>query len=198
MILRDLLTDYASINILKFLYDRESENNSIYSIKFKEIIKKFPQFKNIEKSLFILKKLNLIDEDLSKEDKIIVISGKGKHFIDIFDKLVQLTSIKNDLENKKLQKSFQIKYDLNQKEKKIMVLVYKLSKETGNNKVLFDDLIRELYPKNNVNTSEIEKNINQLEDLNLVEKTQVKNKSFIELTPTGERTIKEQLVESLL
>jgi DNA-binding MarR family transcriptional regulator len=198
MILRALLTDYAAINILKFLYDRESENNSVYSIKFKEIIKRFPQFKDINKSIVILKNFDLINEDFSEEDKIIVISAKGKHFIDIFDKLAQLINIEKDLENKKSTKSFQIKYDLNQKEKKIMILIYKLSKETGNNKVLFDDLTRELYPKNNVNTSEVEKNINQLEELNLVEKTQVKNKTFLELTPTGERTIKEQLVESLL
>jgi len=196
MILRDLLTDYTAINILKFLYDKEK--NSVYSIKFNKIIKRFSNFNNIGKSISILKKFDLISEDITKEDKIIVISAKGKHFIDIFDKLVELTNIENEAENKKSAKSFQIKYDLNQKEKKIMVLVYKLSKEAGNNKVFFDDLIRELYPKNNVNTTEVDKNINQLEDLNLVEKSQVKNKLFIELTPTGERTIKEQLVESLL
>ncbi len=198
MILRALLTDYAAINILKFLYDKESEKNSVYSIKFKEIIKRFPQSEDINKSIVILKNFDLINEDITKEDKIIVISAKGKHFIDTFDKLVQLTNIEEGSDNKKTTKSFQIKYDLNQKEKKIMILVYKLSKETGNNKVLFDDLTRELYPKNNVNASEVEKNINQLEELNLVEKTQVKNKIFLELTPTGERTIKEQLVESFL
>jgi predicted transcriptional regulator len=198
MILRALLTDYAAINILKFLYDKESENNSVYSIKFKELIKRFLQFKDINKSIAILKDFNLINEDFSKEDRIIVISAKGKHFIDTFDKLVQLTDLENGLENKKSQKSFQIKYDLNQKEKKIMILVYKLSKETGNNKVLFDDLIRELYPKNNANTEEVEKEITQLEELNLIETTSIKKKVFVELTPTGERTIKEQLVESLL
>jgi len=192
MILRDLLRDYVSINILKLLYDKELEKNTIYSIKLKELYKIFPKFQNIEKSIDILKYFKLIDEDFSKNDKIIVISGKGKHFIDIFDKLVQLTDFENDLENKKSPKSFQIKYDLNPKEKKIMVLVYKLSKETGNNKVLFDDLIREMYPKNNVNLTELEKEIGQLEELNLMDKTHIKNKKFLELTPTGERTIRVQ------
>jgi len=198
MTLRDLLKDYAAINILKFLYDKESEKESVYSIKSKEIIKIFPKFKNIDKSIDILKYFNLINEDFIKEDRIIVISAKGKHFIDIFDKLVQITNFAKPFETKKLHKSFQIKYDLDQKEKKIMILVYKLSKETGNNKILFEDLVREMYPKNNANIEEIEKEISQLEDLNLIEKSQIKSKRFLELTPTGERTIKEQLVESLL
>jgi hypothetical protein len=199
MQLRDLLTDFAAVNILKLLYDRELKNNSIYSIKLSNIIKKFINFQNIDISINNLKRFELINIDSLKEDKIISISAKGKHFMDIFDKLVQITENKKLTENKKNQKSFQIKYNLTPKEKKIMVVLFKLSKEIGDKPVLLQDLTREIYPANgDKNTPTIKRYTTKLAKLNLIEKLEIKSQQHLKLTPTGERTIKEQLVESLI
>ena len=199
MRLRDLLTDFAAINVLKFLFDMESKNNSIYSTKLSNIQQKFNNFKNIENSIDILKNCELINLDSLEEDKIISISAKGKHFIDNFDKLVQITEKKNDLKNKKINKSFQIKYHLTPKEKKIMIVLFKLSKELGDKSVPLQDLTREIYPTNTEShLQNIARYVSKLAKLNLIEKTKAKTQTLLKLTPTGERTIKEQLVESLL
>jgi len=199
MRLRDLLTDFAAINILKFLFDMESQNKSIYSIRLSKIKQKFINLKNIENSIDILKKFELINLDFLEEDKIISISAKGKHFIDIFDKLVQITDKKNEVKNKKLNKSFQIKYHLTPKEKKIMIVLFKLSKESGDKPISLTDLTREIHPTNTESQIQnISKYLSKLAKLNLVEKSKIKTQTLLKLTPTGERTIKEQLVESLL
>jgi len=199
MRLRDLLTDFAAINVLKFLYDMESQNSSIYSTKLSNIKQKFNNFANIDNSINILSKFELINLDMLKEDQIISISAKGKHFIDIFDKLNEITDNRKKVENKKTNKSFQIKYDLKPIEKKIMVVIFKLSKELGDKPVLLQDLTQELYPSNgDKNISTVKRYSSKLAKLNLVEKIEIKTRMFIKLTPTGERTIKEQLVASLL
>ena len=199
MRLRDLLTDFAAINVLKFLFDMESKNKSVYSINLSKIQQNFNNFKNIDNSINILEKLDLINVDSLKEDKIISISAKGKHFIDIFDKLIQITEKKKLAENKHNNKSFQIKYHLTPKEKKIMVVVFKLSKELGDKPVSLQDLTRELHPTNTENhMHNISNYASKLAKLNLIDKTKIKMQVFLKLTPTGERTIKEQLVESLL
>jgi len=199
MRLRDLLTDFAAINILKFLYDMELKNTSIYSTKLSNIQQKFNYFKNIDNSINILKNFELINLDLLKEDQIISISAKGKDFMDIFDKLAQITNKKNEPQNKKMNKSFQIKYHLTPKEKKIMVVIFKLSKELGDKPVSFYDLTREIHPTNTENyIQNVLRYTSKLAKLNLVDKIKEKTQIMVKLTPTGERTIKEQLVESLL
>ncbi|MBW2977981.1 hypothetical protein KY331_04000 [Candidatus Woesearchaeota archaeon] len=199
MRLRDLLADFAAINVLKFLFDMESKNKSIYSTKLSNIKQKFINLENIENSIDILKKFELINLDSLEEDKIISISAKGKHFMDTFDKLVQITDKKNELKNKKTKKSFQIKYHLTPKEKKIMIVLFKLSKESGDRPISLPDLTREIHPTNTENHMQnISSYASKLSKLNLIEKTKVKTQTLLKLTPTGERTIKEQLVESLL
>jgi len=199
MRLRDLLTDFAAINVLKLLYDMELKNNSIYSTKLSNVKERFNNFKNIDNSINNLKNFELISIDFLKEDKIISISAKGKHFMDIFDKLAKITDNREKAENKKIKKSFQIKYNLTPKEKKIMIVLFKLSKEIGDKPVSVQDLTREIHPTNgDKNTSTIKRYATKLAKLNLIEKMEIKSQQYLKLTPTGERTIKEQLVESLI
>lgn len=195
MRLRDILIDHVAINVLKFLYDMELKNNP-YSTKLSNIRQKFTNFQSMEDSINNLKNFELINVDSLEDEQIVSISAKGKHFMDIFDKLIQILE-KKDV--KKPIKSFQIKYNLTPKEKKIMIVLFKLSKEMGDKPVLVQDLTREIYPANgDKNTSTIKRYATKLAKLNLVEKTEIKNQQYLKLTPTGERTIKEQLVEALL
>ena len=198
MRLRDLLTDHVAINVLKFLYDMELKNNS-YSTRLSNIRQKLNNFQNIDDSIDNLKNFELINVDFLENEQIVSISAKGKHFMDIFDKLIQMTERKEEIKDEKKIKSYQIKYNLTPKEKKIMVVLFKLSKEIGDKPVLVQDLTREIYPTNgDKNTSTIKRYATKLAKLNLVEKTEIKNQQYLKLTPTGERTIKEQLVEALL
>lgn len=195
MRLRNLLTDSAAINILKFLFDMESGNNKVYSAKISHIKERFSNFRNIEHSINILNEMELINLDDLNDDNIASISAKGKHFIDTFDKLVQITERKAS----KKQKSYKIRYDLTPKEKKVMVVIFKLSKELGNKPVLMQDLTREIYPAEDASKkASVSRCVSKLVKINLIEKDKVRNKVLLKLTPTGERTIREQLIEILL
>jgi DNA-binding MarR family transcriptional regulator len=195
MRLKELLTDSAAINILKFLFDMESGDNKVYSTNISHIKKQFSNFKKIEGSINILSEMDLINLDNLKEDNIASISAKGKHFIDAFDKLVQITERKEP----KKQKSYKIRYDLTPKEKKVMVVIFKLSKELGNKAVPMQDLAREIYPVEDASKkASVSRCVSKLVNINLVEKEKMQNKAFVKLTPTGERTIREQLIEVLL
>ena len=199
MRLRDILTDKAAINILKFLYDMESKEKAVYSSKISDIEQRFYSFGDINHSTAILKHFELINLDELKEGRIASISAKGKHFIDIFDKLVQITHKDYGLKNKEKSKSFKIEYNLTPNEKRIMVVIFKLSKELGNKPVSLQELTQEIYPTNGSSKkASIARYASKLAELNLIEKEKVKNKILLKLTPTGERTIKEQLIEALL
>lgn len=199
MQLRDLLADRAAINLLKFLFDMESGERRVYSIETSNIKQRFPSFKDIDNSIGILKSLELINEDYSEKGQIVSISAKGKQFIDIFDKLVQITDKNYGLKAREKAKSFKIEYNLTPKEKRIMVVVFKLSRELGNKPVSLQDLTQEIYPTNSASKkSGVARHVSKLNELNLIEKQKINNKNFLKLTPTGERTIKEQLIEALL
>ena len=199
MRLRDLLTDKAAINILKQLFDMESGKKPVYSIEVSNIEQRFDNSTNIGDSIDILKNLKLITEDFSEKGQIVSISAKGKEFINIFDRLVQITSKDYEVKNKEKAKSFKIEYNLTPSEKRIMVITFKLSKEQGNKPVSLQDLAREMHPtKGSSKTSSVARHVSKLVEINLIEKQKISNKNFIKLTPTGERTIKEQLIEALL
>jgi hypothetical protein len=195
MKLRDLLKDATSINILKYLSSKEAKEGFAFSTRISFLTKEFhfSSTESITKSILNLNQASLINLDDSEKDNIISISSKGKQFIDIFDKLISL------FENKEKQSSYKIRYELTKDESRILVILYKLTKELFDRPVSLENLSREVSPLDSKSKEpQLIKVLSSLDSLNLIEFINLKQEDYLKLTPTGERVVKEQYLESLL
>ena len=124
--LYELLTDRAAINVLKALYDHEVREKASYSTKL-SLIKQRVGVPVSLPSLQRLVGLELITMDLVEGEHILSLTNKGKEFIEVFDQLVELFMP----HAKEEQKGVRVKYELTSQEKRILILAYKMSKESG-------------------------------------------------------------------
>ncbi len=190
MQLYTLLKDRASINILKILYD--NEKNKSYSMRLSDIQQKLAA----PLSQFTIKNLKdagllTIDHQPEENITIIAITKKGKSFIGQFDRLIDAF---NGIEKKK--RAYQVKYDLTDLEQRILIMTRKMISETGK-PITITTLTQEVYPYQEPakKRNTVSKYVKRLADINLLKKTSKNNKTFIDMTPSGERTIKEQFME---
>ncbi|MFC1742070.1 hypothetical protein ACFL3V_06040 [Nanoarchaeota archaeon] len=190
MKLYTLLRDRASINILKILYDNEVVGGK-YSMKYSELKGKlgFSGRSTLEN----LELVEMIAQETNGGGKTVLsITAKGKEFVDHFDKLIAVFEGR-----KEEQKAFTVEYDLTQSEQRLLVLCSKVKSETGG-VVELQALTHEVYPyKDPAKVSGVvAKNAKKLEELNLFVRHEKKNGVFFDITESGERVVKEQLLEA--
>jgi len=189
MKLYTLLKDRASINILKVLYDNEFTEKKKHTMQYSEVM---PLVKDSVSTLPNLLDAGLISTDKGNNGVVLCITQKGKEFIEQFDKLVLVVNGK-----RQEHRSYQVKYDLTSLEKRILLLCAKMKSETGN-AVDLRTLTQEVYPYKEPESkkSMISKYAKKLEGLNLIKRIKLNNRTFFDVTDSGERAIKEQLLET--
>ena len=195
MLFRSLLTDRVSINILKVLYDHEVREKASYSTKLSEVKQRL----SMPIALLPLQKLSsmeLITMDLVEGEHILSITTKGKEFMEIFDQLVELFHPQDKPE----QKSVRVKYELTSQEKRILILAYKMSKESGVSFIPLKALVTELHPHKDYRTkmSTVSRYVTKLEELQLMERKKEDRATLVKVTDKGFKTIKEQYLKGLM
>jgi len=199
MALYNILTNRTSVNTLKTVYDNEILEKKGYSIKLSDINHKL----NSEvpnSAIMILEQEGLINKDEVDNDTVLSITNKGKEFIEVFDQLVELFEEKKKSDNKiEGKKNFQVKYELTNQEKRILMLTYRISKEAGMQFIELKSLVTELYPYDDYKKkiSGVSRYISKLEELKLMERKKQNRKSMIKVTENGFKTIKQQYLKHL-
>ena len=194
MKLHPLLTDRTAINILKTLYNHEVIEKNSYTIKLSEAGKKACCSSYPLESAQKLSSYGLIALDAVEKDHVMSMTNKGKEFIEIFDQLVELFQPKRTGE-----RSVRIKYELTNQEKRILVLAYKISKESGSEMVPLKMLVQELYPYDQAGkASVVSRYISKLEELSLMQRSKEGRNVLVSVTEQGFRTIREQYLKGLI
>lgn len=193
MALYHLLRDRKAINILKLLYDNEIIKKK-FSLNLSKACEKLA-IDEAEASILNLVEYNLVTTDALGDDKVMSITNKGKEFIEAFDHMIEI------IEGKRAKpKSVHVRYELTIHEKKVLVLTHKISNEIGSEHVAVKALVMEMYPHHAHNTriGIVSKNINRLEELNLIETTKQNETRYLRVTDKGEKTIIEQHLRGIV
>ncbi len=189
--LYDILNNRTAVRILKLLDDNERLNKS-YSLSLAQVMRNLGLFLKPKNAIMLLKAHGLLIVEEGDEYRI-GITEKGKEFIALVDELVFL--MRNKAE--KRRQPFEIRYDLTQSEKRILLVLSKMQQEIGN-KVQLKNLMQELYPHDNYlkKQSSISKELSKLEALHLIEKTRQGRFAFLRATDSGIRVVREQIEEN--
>ncbi|MCX6707620.1 MAG: hypothetical protein NT001_05785 [Candidatus Woesearchaeota archaeon] len=194
MKLYPLLNDRNSVNVLKILYDNETKNKNSYTLKLSEVKKAIGLSSYPKESALLLSTYGLIALDYVDNDYIVSITNKGKEFIEIFDQLVDIFKPKTVGE-----KSVSIRYELTGQEKRILVMAYKISKETGRDFIPLNLIVQEIYPYNQQGkASTVSRYISKLEEIKLMEKKKEGRNILVSVTEQGFKTIREQYLKGLM
>ncbi|MBD3313773.1 hypothetical protein GF345_04995 [Candidatus Woesearchaeota archaeon] len=194
MKLYPLLTDKDAINLLKALYDNEVLEKKSYTTKLSDVGSKARLKSRGTEAAEKLSSYNLIALDSVDNDYIMSITNRGKEFIEIFDQLVELMNPKSSG-----QRSISIKYELTNHEKKILILTYKMSKESGSDFIPMKMLVEELYPVNQAGKSGVvSRCISKLEEIGLMERQKQGRKTLVCVTEKGFKTIRQQYLKGLM
>ncbi|MBU0536751.1 MAG: hypothetical protein KKE20_07320 [Nanoarchaeota archaeon] len=194
MKLHPLIIDRDAINILKVIYDHEVIQKNSYTLKLSDARSRTSINGTGVAAAEKLSSYNLIALDAVDNDHIMSITNKGKEFIEVFDQLVELFQPKQ-----KGQQSVSIKYELTNQEKKILVLTYKISKESGSDFVSLKMLVEELYPINQGGKSgAVSRYVSKLEEIGLMQKKKEGRKIFVSVTEKGFKTIRQQYLKGLM
>ncbi len=182
--LYDILGNRACVNILKKLYDLDVEKK--YSVKISEL-GAVPY-----NSIITLKEHDLVLIDKSDSDEVVSITYKGKQFIEQFDRLHKV------LVSKEQPRSLDIVYDLSDAEKKLLIVLFRVERETGM-PVSLQLLTRELFPYQDYNKKKqgVAKLLNKLVELNLAEKRKDGREVYSKTSQSGIRILKEQILNTL-
>ncbi|MFO8016587.1 MAG: hypothetical protein R6U32_05770 [Candidatus Woesearchaeota archaeon] len=194
MALHHLLKDRAAVRLLKTMYDHEAMNKGSYTMKLSEAKKKLGLAADAKEQAMLLSSHGLAGIDKVNGDYIMSITNKGKEFIEVFDQLVELFRPKESAGAKKVS----IKYELTAQEKRIMVMAYRISREIGRDFVAMKTLVEELYPNKGNKTSTVSRYISRLEELNLMERQRQGRHTYVKVTESGFKMIKEQYLKGLM
>ncbi|MBU2561395.1 MAG: hypothetical protein KKD17_03790 [Nanoarchaeota archaeon] len=189
MYLYTLLKDRASINILKILYDNETADKK-YTMLYPDMKSRLHASESTS-TLPNLVQAGLISTEKTEKGSIVLsITKKGKQFVEHFDRLVEVMSGK-----KEEQKAYQVQYGLTPMEQRILVLCMKMKSESGG-AVPLKMLTQEAYPYKEPasKTGAVSRYAKRLEELNLLTKFKKNNRTFLDITESGERVIKEQFM----
>lgn len=183
--LYDILINRPAVNILKHLSEKDKKKK--YTADAKDIAR---QYKGSKDALKLLSEHGLV----YAEDDLISISEKGKKFIEIFD---QLTGLFRQKEEKR-ETNVEIHYEISDFEKKLLFMLLRLQQE-NRQPVSLTQISRELFPYEDYERkkSRISRHINRLEQLNLVRKLKQQREVRMEITETGTKVVKRQLVNEI-
>ncbi|MBI5398765.1 hypothetical protein HZB03_04845 [Candidatus Woesearchaeota archaeon] len=190
----DILKERSAINILKVLYDHEFVQKAAHTISLAILCALLGVRANdMEKPLALLVRANMITKEYSGDANRTILSlrNKGKRFVEQFDILRDIF-----VDKKEDQKFFQINYELTTFEKKLLALCYKMQLENAT-PVPLRSLALEAYPHQEPSktTGTVSRYITKLAGLNLVKKEQQSDGLFVEVTESGEKVVKNQLIE---
>ena len=194
MRLHTLLRDRASINILKILYDNEFGENKKHTMRFSDI-KANLVMREMDNTLSNLDNAGLISaEEAVNGELVLSITKKGKEFVEQFDKLLDVMAGR-----KQEQKAYQVQYNLTPLEQRMLILCAKMKSESGSI-VQLKTLTQEVYPYSDpaAKTGIVSKYAKKLEELNLLLRVKKNNRTFFDVTESGERVIKEQFLEGVI
>jgi predicted transcriptional regulator len=194
MQLYPLLRDRASINILRILYDNEVVEKKSHTMTHPEVKAKLMvsemagTLTNLQEALLIASEKN------NGGERILSLTQKGKEFVEQFDRLREVMNGK-----KQEQKAYEVKYGLTAMEQRILLMCAKIKSETRQ-LVPLQTLTQEVYPYQDVGkkASSVSKYAKKLEELNLLKKVKMNNRTLLDVTETGERVIKEQFLNGAL
>ena len=190
MRLYTLLRDRASINILKILYDNEFGDAKKHTMLYSEM-KGALAVDEGSSTMDNLEKAGLVSSEKTEGGELVLsITQKGKDFVENFDRLLEVMA-----EKKQEQKAYKVEYNLTPMEQRILILCARIKSESGAI-VPLKILTQEVYPykEPSSKTGSVSKYAKKLEELNLLERVKRNNRVFFDVTESGERVIKEQLV----
>jgi DNA-binding MarR family transcriptional regulator len=190
MALYHLLSDRASINILKILHDNEFVDKNAHTMRYSEILDKVSVQPN-SMTLTHLSEAGLVTAEKSEHNGLVIsITQRGKDFVQQFDKLRAVLT-----EKKPEQKAYQVQYELTPVEQRILLLCSKMKSESGS-VVQLKSLTQEVYPYKDPESKSgsVSKSAKRLEELNLIVRIKDGSRTYFDVTETGERVIKEQFM----
>lgn len=195
MTLYGLLSNRIAINVLKTVYMHEVREKASHTTSLHVIKKRLPIEVGID-DLNLLVECELVTMDLVEGEHILSITQKGKEFIEVFDQLIEVYEGKE----KSPAKSVKVKYELTSQEKRILVLTYKMLKESGAEYIPLKNLVEEMYPREDYSTkiSSVSRYVSRLEDIYLMQRKKEGRKSLVRVTDKGFRIIKEQYLKGLM
>ncbi len=191
MKLYTLLKDRASINILKILSETETVEKK-YSISYDEVLDRLAVSER-DDTLLNLQAGGLVSAEQSENNGMVLsITQKGKDFVSHFDKLIEVMNGK-----KQEARAYQVKYDLAEMEKKILLISKNVFAETGE-LVELNSLAAEIYPMQDITgkVDEVSENARRLEEMNLLERLEAEDATYFDVTDTGSRVVREQFKNS--
>jgi predicted transcriptional regulator len=194
MQLYPLLRDRASINILKILYDNEYVEKKSHTLLHSEVIAKLAVAEKDETLANLQDALLISAEKNNSGEEVLSLTKKGKEFVEQFDKLRQV------MEGKKQEsKAYDVKYGLTAMEQRILLMCAKIKSETKR-MVPLQTLTQEVYPYQDVSkkSGSVSKYAKKLEELNLLKRVKMNNRTMLDVTESGERVIKEQFLNGNL
>jgi len=194
MKLHHLLKDRDAVRILKMLYDEEVLKKGSYTMKISSARKKLGLLLPPKNSVINLSDCGLVTTDNVDGNLIMSITNKGKEFIESFDQLAEVFKGR-----KPEQKSIRVNYSLMQQEKRVLVMAYRISTESGMEFVPLKILVQELYPYDQRGkTSVVSRYISKLEEIKLMERKKDGRVVLVSVTEQGFKTIKEQYLKGLM
>ncbi|MBI5880596.1 hypothetical protein HZB90_00525, partial [archaeon] len=127
-------------------------------------------------------------------ERILSLTQKGKEFAEQFDKLRLVLDGK-----KQEQKAYEVKYGLTAMEQRILLMCAKIRSETRQ-MVPLQTLTQEVYPYQDIGkkSGSVSKYAKKLEELNLLKREKINNRTLLDVTESGERVIKEQFLNGAL
>jgi DNA-binding MarR family transcriptional regulator len=192
MQLYTLLKDRASINILKILYDNEFGASKKHTMQYSDMKAKLMVGESGQ-TLDNLEQAGLVSAEHSDGGGMVLsLTKKGKDFVEQFDKLIEVMVGK-----KEEQKAYQVQYSLTPLEQRILIFCSKMKSESGV-VVPLKSLAQEVYPYKDPTSKSgtVSKHAKKLEELNLLKRVRNNNRTFFDVTESGERVIKEQFMSS--
>jgi len=182
--LYDVLSSRACVNLLKILYDNEVLRKNSYSLKKSDILQSIRDKGAVDSAIITLAYEALILKEEAEGELHISITEKGKKFIALFDQLVVLMKEEEVISAPKVE----IKYDLTDAEKRILLTLYQMQKETGK-EISLSDLARELHPYEDYEKkkTKISNILTRLQEMNLAEKTKKERVVYASVTQSGEK-----------
>lgn len=194
MRLYDILSDRMTVNMLRVLYDQEYVHKTAHTMQFYKLRALLGGL-DLDHVLK-LEACGLLTAEKVEDSFVVSLNKNGKEFVEQLDKLRILVEDQKTVKAKK--EYFKVEYDLTSIEQKALVLCHKMQSENGGG-VLLDNLVHEIYPGSSLGRkSVVSRYMNKLARLNLVSKVAKDKNVFFELTSSGAKVLKNQLMETLV
>ncbi len=191
MALYDILRNRTAVWLLKVLHDNEVYRKS-YSLSAEDLAFRAMLNGLDQTDLMLLEGHGLIGVERHDGRASYTITHKGIKFVQTLD------SLKNVLDNSHVaqEKKVNVKYDLHDMEKKILLVLHQLSKGKHGHSVELTDVSKKLYKSKRVPPN-VAKHADNLSKLNLIDKRKKGEKMSVALTMTGMRVLNENVGQSV-